>query len=75
MNCSVAQARAAQNSGVFGEEVAYVLVLHFTFRSPVDRRIYTGAHRTKAARSPPPVGPTLEIRASKLSAGRYRVVN
>jgi len=75
MPCATAQARTASASGLFAPEVAYVSVAHFSFRSPVDQRIYTGVHRTQPALTPPVLGPTLEIRASKVAAGQYKVVN
>jgi hypothetical protein len=73
MPCATAHARAARDTGTFGLEVAYLQVAHFSYRSPVDQRTYTGIHRTKAALSPVPIGRSLEIRVSRTSPGRYKM--
>ncbi len=75
MPCTTAQQRVEGSSGFFGREVAYVTVAHFSYRSPVDQRTYAGTYRSKPAPTPPALGPMLEIRVSKVTAGRYRVIN
>lgn len=73
MSCPLATSQAARDKGPLGLQVAYVQLIHFSYRSPADQRVYTGVYRMKPSPSPAPVGRSLDIRVSKKVPGRYRV--
>jgi hypothetical protein len=73
MSCQLASSQAARDTGMLGLQVGYVQVMHFSYRSPVDQRMYTGVHRTKPSPVPAAIGRSLEIRVSKKVPGRYKV--
>ena len=72
MPCLLAQGRAAKERGTFGLDVAYVQVARFSYRSPVDQRMYTGLYRTKPSLSPAQIGRSLEMRVSRKSPTLYK---